>query len=66
MDTVHSHIPQFSVQGAISGDIHFDDAENWTVGAEEGTDLVQVALLLLLLQVLLRLILLPPRQQSMR
>ena len=37
----HAFLPQ---QGAISGDIHFDDAESWTVGdVGGGVDLLQVA-----------------------
>ena len=36
----HAFLPN---QGALSGDIHFDDAEQWTVGEEEGTDVVQAA-----------------------
>ena len=37
----HAFLPQ---QGAISGDIHFDDAESWTVGdVGDGVDLLQVA-----------------------
>ena len=29
-------------QGTLSGDIHFDDDEDWTVGSERGTDVIQV------------------------
>ena len=29
-------------QGTQSGDIHFDDDEDWTVGSERGTDVIQV------------------------
>ena len=28
----------------LSGDIHFDDDEDWTVGSERGTDVIQVAI----------------------
>ena len=31
-------------QGTLSGDIHFDDDEDWTVGSERGTDVIQVAI----------------------
>ena len=29
-------------QGPRSGDIHFDDDEDWTLGSERGTDVIQV------------------------
>ena len=37
----HAYLPQ---QGTISGNIHFDDAETWTVGdvGDRGIDLLQV------------------------
>ena len=38
----HAYLPQ---QGSISGNVHFDDAESWTVGnvGDLGIDLLQVA-----------------------
>ena len=35
--TIKSHS-----QGPRSGDIHFDDDEDWTLGSERGTDVIQV------------------------
>jgi hypothetical protein len=35
----HAFLPG---QGPVSGDIHFDDDEDWTVGTGTGTDLLQV------------------------
>ena len=31
-----------SLQGKISGDIHFDDDEYWTLGSYSGVNLTQV------------------------
>lgn len=36
----HAYLPN---QGPRSGDIHFDDDEDWTLGSERGTDVIQVA-----------------------
>jgi len=36
----HAFFPR---QGRISGDIHFDDGENWTLGSFRGINLTQVA-----------------------
>jgi len=36
----HAFFPR---QGRISGDIHFDDGENWTLGSYRGINLTQVA-----------------------
>ena len=33
-------------QGTLSGDIHFDDDEDWTVGSERGTDVIQVVMVI--------------------
>jgi len=35
----HAYLPN---QGPRSGDIHFDDDEDWTLGSERGTDVIQV------------------------
>ena len=37
----HAFFPQ---QGRLSGDIHFDAAEEWTLGSAEGINLTQVTL----------------------
>ena len=41
----HAFFPQ---QGRLSGDIHFDAAEEWTLGSAEGINLTQVTLVLTL------------------
>ena len=35
-------IKMLSLQGKISGDIHFDDDEYWTLGSYSGVNLTQV------------------------
>ena len=37
-----SLLKRIYVQGDISGDIHFDDDENWTLGSYIGINLTQV------------------------
>ena len=40
-------------QGSKSGDIHFDDDEDWTVGSERGTDVIQVAIMIVIMMMLI-------------
>ena len=44
------------MQGDISGDIHFDDDENWTLGSYIGVNLTQVSALVFLNLLLLNIV----------